>query len=229
MTRLSHRTAAALSGLAIAVALPAAWAQGSPKSLGSGAGSGPIMTRDELRTCMNQQTELNVRRDKLEADRKALEADRAAIVAENEVLKGQQGKFQQAQGNVAEVNARTQALSERVSDWNARMQQFEKENRTGPFADRQRRQLMSERAELDRENEALNAARGGVSGASPEEVKAYNERAAALQARSNEWNERNKRLVAVSEKLADDRAFWASDCGNRRYLDTDEAAIRQGK
>jgi hypothetical protein len=50
------------AALAALLALPApALAQAKTGSLGGGAGAGPVMTRDELRTCLKTQVELKQR------------------------------------------------------------------------------------------------------------------------------------------------------------------------
>ena len=207
----------AMVTMAVALIAPLAQAQGTAKSLSGGAGTGSIMTREELRACLKQQTTLAARRDQLEQDRATLEKDRAAILAENDALNKEKGQIGQDGGVVAAINARQKALSDRIADWNARMQAFEKENRSGPFADRERRRLVAEQKEIEAENRALEGNRTDLGSASPESVKAYNERAAAQEKRTIEWNARNQRLAEVSQKLADDREFWGAECGNRRY------------
>lgn len=230
MQHTPARLAAALMGLTLA--LPMAWAQDNTKSLGGGAGTGKIMTLDELRVCLKRKDDLAAQVAKFEADRIQLDKDKAAILAENQELKGEKGDVQAAQGKVREINERQRAVADNVADWNARWMAFEKEGKTDPFADRQRRKLLQEKRDLEAENAALEAERAALSGgeaSAATAAKGYNERAEAQQRRTVEWNARNLRIAETSRKLADEREFWAAECGSRRYLEQDEAAIRQGK
>lgn len=229
MERIPASLAAALLGLTLA--LPQAWAQDSTKSLGGGAGTGRIMSRDELRACMKRQGDLAAQVAKFDADRVQLDQDKASILAETQALKGDQGDVQDSQAKVREINERQRVVAERMTDWNNRMAAFEKEGKTGPFADRQRRKLSQEKRELGAENEALEAERAatGDGSAATDAAKDYNKRALAQQTRTVEWNARNQRLAETSRKLADEREFWAAECGSRRFAEQDEIAIRQGK
>ena len=62
---------------------------------------------------------------------------------------------------------------------------------------------------------------GASSGASQ-----VNSKVDALNTRTAAWNERNKRVVKMGEDLTQERDLWASECGNRRYREDDEIAIR---
>ena len=219
----------AAATLDLAVAAPHAWSQDT-KSLGGGTGTGKIMTREELRACLKRQDDLAAMVAKFEADRSAHEKEKGALLEAQQNLKGDRGDVQAAQGKVREINERSDKLSAAIADWNARMQAFEKENRSGPFADRERRRLMQEKRDLEDESAALEKARAEVGGGEAQaEARAYNERAEALQARTVAWNKRNQELADRSVKLTDERQFWAAECGSRRFTEQDEMAIRQGK
>lgn len=216
----------ALAALAGALALPLA--ASAQKSLGGGGGSGPIMTRDELRTCLKQQADLNVRVAAFERDREALAKEKDAILQTKAAIDAERGGVQADAAKINDLNARTEAVAKRIDEWNVRWQAFEKEARSGPIADRQRRQLLGEQRDLQEANAALEkerAALGGV-GAGASEVNAKVER---LNARTVAWNDDNKRIVALNEKLTQERALWAGECGSRRYLEEDEVAIKAGK
>lgn len=224
-----HLLLLCLGGLVAVTTLPAV-AQSAPKtgSLGAGSGSGPVMTREELRTCLKQQAALKQMSESYEAKKAQLDADREAILAESKALGGQLGDAQAAAAKVNELNERTAAVAARVNEWNERWQAFEKAKRTGPMADRQRRQLIAEQRELEAENAALDAEREQLGGAGQGAAE-VNERSEALNKRTVAWNDRNKALVAEGEKLAQERDLWASECGNRRYREDDEIAIQRGQ
>lgn len=220
---------AALSAL---LALPApALAQAKTGSLGGGAGAGPVMTRDELRACLKAQVTLKQRVADYEAQKAAAEKEKADILAENQKLVAEKGQLGAAAGKVKEENARSADLAQRVDDWNARWSAFEKSGRAGPNVDRERRRLIDEQKSLQREQEAAKAAAaGGGSGAADASAAAqFNAKADALGQRTVAYNERNKALVKAGEDLAQERDLWAGECGNRRYREDDEIAIKQGK
>lgn len=233
MTRpVSPLFAAFLVALLVApmMAPLSAQAQTPPKtgSLGGGAGAGPVMTREELRTCLKQKEEIAARTTLLDNNRKALEADKAAIQAETEALKAERGGIDNTRGNVESINAQQQKLSERIEDWNVRMKAFEAEGRTGPIADRMRRTLLREKADLEKENDALEAARGTTK-LDPESAKRYNARAAAAEQKVVSWNQRNAAAAKESEALLQDKDLWTSECANRRFREDDEIAIQKGQ
>jgi len=219
-----------LVGLMAALSKPAS-AQTAPRtgSLGGGGGSGPVMTRDELRACLKQQDELAKLRADYEARTAQLTKDREALLAEGQAVSGGLGDAQASMAKINEVNARATALAERVDEWNVRWQAFLKANRSGPVADRQRAQLVREQKAMDSEKAALDAEREQLGDAGQGSAAEVNERSAALNARTVEWNTRNKALVVEGENLAQERDLWASECGNRRYREEDEIAIKQGR
>jgi chromosome segregation ATPase len=233
MTRpVSPLFAAALVAVLVAplMATPSAQAQNAPKtgSLGGGAGAGPVMTRDELRACLKQKDEIAARTTALDSSRKALEADKAAIVAETEALKAERGGIDSTRGSVESINAQQQKMSERIDDWNQRMKTFEEDGRTGPIAERMRRNLQREKAELEKESAALDAARGNTK-LDPASAQRYNERAAAAEQKVVAWNQRNAAAVKETNDLLQEKDIWTSECANRRFREDDETAIKKGQ
>lgn len=209
--------------LAVAMLGPApALAQ---KSFGAGTGSGPIMTRDELRECIKQQKALGDAVATFEKAKADLEADRVEILKTKQAVDAQTGSVKADVSQVNEVNARTEALSKRVSEWNESWQAFEKADRSGPMAERDRRRLLTEKRNMEKEEQALNAQRAALGGAGSG-ASQVNTQVDALNARTAAWNERNKRVAKMGEDLTQERDLWASECGNRRYREDDEIAIR---
>jgi hypothetical protein len=62
-----------------------------------------------------------------------------------------------------------------------------------------------------------------------EAVASYNARAAALDSRIKDWNERNARANEASSALQNERENWVSSCADRRYREDDELAIKRGQ
>ncbi|RVT51068.1 hypothetical protein [Rubrivivax albus] len=198
------------------------------KSLGGGGGSGPVMTRDELRACLKQQATLATMVQNYEQERADLEREKGEILQNKQTLDAEAGGVKADVSKINELNARTEALSKRVSEWNENWQAFEKANRSGPMAERERRRLLSEKRSMEKEEKDLadeRAALGDASGGASQ----VNSKVDALNARTVAWNERNKRVVKMGEDLTQERDLWASECGNRRYREDDEIAIRNGQ
>ncbi len=222
-----------LWGLVLVVAPGAARAQapaaeGKTLSLGGGKATGRLLTRDELRACMQQQASLNTRRDQLDNDKKTLDADRAALMQEQETLKGERAKIDQQGAKVGEFNQRMREHSEKVKDWNERFKDFMDSGRSGPVAERQKAALEREKKELQAAQQDLDQLRAAI-GSTEVLVKSYNERAGALDKRAATWNERNVKLVEVAQSLQNERVTWQGDCGDRRYREDDEIAIKRGQ
>ena len=233
--RLRHH-ARARGALITSVALPLAllgtlaatspaWAQ---KSLGGGAGSGPVMTREELRTCLKQQEALKTQVAEYERQRSEHEKERAAILETKTALDAERGGVVADAAKINDLNRRASEVAQRIADWNDRWQAFEKNGRGGPTADRQRRSLVNEQRELNAENAAIEKEREALGGVG-EGAKEINAKVDALNARTVAWNENNKRIVKRGEDVTQERDLWAAECGNRRYREDDEIAIKQGK
>ncbi len=221
-----------MAGLLLSTAGAMAQAQqgaAAPKTatLGGGSGSaGPLLTREELRACMKQQTELGTRRNALEEQSKQLAQDKVAVLGEAEALKAERAKIESTRGAVADINARQSALSARVVQWNERAKALTESDRRPSTGET--RALERDRLALQAESEALQAERAALPDMQTA-VNAFNSRAAAQDQKVVEWNERNKKLADATEALASDREQWTADCGNRRYREDDEIAIKRGQ
>ena len=228
MTQSTPRLLPHLTLMALAAALSAPLPALAQKSLGGGRGSGPVMTREELRTCLKQQATLKTQVEQYEQEKAAIERDKADIQSTQKAIDAERGGVQADAAKINDVNARTEALSKRINDWNVRWQEFERDGRSGAMGDRMRKRLVDEKRAMEREEKALDderAALGGVGGGASE----INAKVDALNARTVAWNARQKAAVKRGEDLQQERDLWASECGNRRFREDDETAIRNGK
>ena len=94
--RLSTRGALLALAAGLTLPLPAL----AQKSLGSGGGSGPVMTREELRTCLKQQATLTTRVADFDRQRAELDAEKAAILQTKQALDAERGGVQDEAGKV---------------------------------------------------------------------------------------------------------------------------------
>ena len=75
----------------------------------------------------------------------------------------------------------------------------------------------------------LDVERETVLGENQAAVNAYNARVGTLDKRVVDWNQRNAQWNEASKALEIERKDWVDQCGNRRYREDDEKAIRAGK
>jgi hypothetical protein len=216
----------------------AAWAQTNPRpaegrtlSLGGGSGgaSRPILTREELRACLQREQTLRPRLSAIEAARQPLDTEKDAIAADQEALRADREAIDERRRRVDDLSARMTAYGERVTDWNARVKELNESPRRGPQADRARVQLNREREELEKQRLALEAEKAELSVGSETMVSDYNAKATALQARIAAWNERNGKWNEDSELAEAERKDWVASCSDRRYREEDELAIKRGR
>jgi chromosome segregation ATPase len=230
---LAPRIAAALlivCGGTLAVA-PGAIAQNKAEGRtltlgGSGGAGGPVLTRKELRECLDRQDAIAKARTVLDTDRQALDAEREAIKVEQEQIKADRSKIDETKAAAVSLNQRYKDLNARVEAWNA--QRKDAEDRSGPSGDRERRRLERERVDMEKTQAALDAEREKIASGNEAAVNSYNDRATALDGRVKDWNQRNDEIFKRSEKLAAERDLWAGECANRRYREDDEILLKKG-
>jgi chromosome segregation ATPase len=210
----------------------AAPADGATRTLGTsgGSGSGPLLTRDELRACLAQQESIRKRLEEHDAQRVALSSERDALVAEKDTLGADRARIDVAKKALDDLGARFAAYGNRVTALNDRVARFDgMQSRGGPTVDRERNAIERERAEIEKERVALDADRTRLVGEAEAAVKSFNDKAGALDARMTGWNERNGQWNGATTTIESDREQWVRNCANRRYREDDETAIRRGQ
>lgn len=101
---------------------PAKPAQGS---FGQGKGSGPLLTRAELRQCLTQQDSLRKSDELLRRERQALDEEKSELVRLGAELKEQLAALDRSsQVAVDQYNARAAARDQRIDALEARMAPF---------------------------------------------------------------------------------------------------------
>lgn len=94
--------------------------------------------------------------------------------------------------------------------------------------DAEQKRNEADRAELLSTGEALKTELATLDRSSGDAVDAYNLRAKKRDDAVDGYNTRQHKLVADAEKLSDTQSLWKSECGDRRYREDDEIAIRRG-
>jgi chromosome segregation ATPase len=215
-------------------ALPAAapTTSASAPTRGFGSARGPLLTRDELRACLSQDEDLKKRRAAHDAAVGPLEDEKKAIAEQQAAMRAERAKLDGGELNAAVTafGQRAKVFEERRAKFEVRLKAYNDAGRTATAEEREA--IEAERAELQKEHGALEAERKRVQGmqtALREAAQAYNAKIGPFEARVADWNKRQAAFNETGAAIESDRLAWAGSCGNRRYREDDELAIRQGK
>lgn len=234
MFRLS--TLALCVGLVTTLTAPAVLAQTKPaaaaesaKGLGGGRATGKLLTLAELRVCIQRQDDLAQRKATIDAQRTAMNQERDRITAETAALAQEGEKLKALSNSLTDINHRFTALNARVAAFQERQQDFANAGRSGPLADRTRRELDAEQRAIAKEEATLKADAKQLDETVNRAKTEYTTRADTLERQVADWNARNKTQDGLASQHEDDRISWLETCGNRRYKEDDEKLIRAGK
>ena len=198
-------------------------ADGKTGAIGGGSGGGGILTRDELRACLMQEVTMRTRLSEHAASREPLDQEKLTLTADQQVLRTDRAGIDELKKQSEALADKLKAFSLRVTTWNSQVEEFNSSSRTSdPNRERRQAALNSERELIAKERTELEAERMGLLASNEVQVKAFNVKAQALDARVGAWND-------AGPKLETEREQWVSACSNRRYREEDEIAIRAGK
>jgi len=224
------------TGLLLALGALGAVAQTPPKPTGGGnktlsgsAGNGKLMKYDELRLCLQQQDKLKQRQPELQRQRDVMDQERQAIAKDGDAVKAQNEALNTLGDKVKDFNARMKMQSDKVTAWKVRQDEFNAAGRSGPAADRQRKELEKDLAELQKAETALKTESDQIGAEREKLVAGYNERANQQEKAANDWNARSRTLDAAFQTYEDERLDWKGRCADRPYREDDEKLIRSGK
>ena len=198
-------------------------------SFAAGSGKGPILSRDELRACIQQEESVRTRMTEHEARRGPLNAEKEAIAAEQAALRAERGPIDEVKKQADELAERFKAYTARVEAWNQRVADFNAKPGSGSQADKQRNELNKEREDLQKAQTELEADKARLTSAGEVAVRNYNAKAGTLDQRVADWNQRNQAWNDATRLLETERQGWVGNCSDRRYREDDEIAIRRGK
>jgi hypothetical protein len=171
-----------------------------------------IMSIDELRACMTMQ--------------KANEEEAGALKREQVDFAREQDEVRAAQADVKKVNDElaTRAAALR-SEQTAMVNRVNELRTVGEAAktDAEKADYEKERDKLAERNRAHEQAVAGFNAAQQAQVT----RIETLNARIGPLNERGKTINDRVEPLQDKVIAWREQCGNRRYREDDETAIKK--
>jgi hypothetical protein len=127
----------ALAGLLLAVSVHAADppSRAGPKVAGFGSKGGPLLTRAELRVCLQRSDRIRTEAEAVNRDRGAIEAEQAALVKGGDELKAELATLDRTNVEAVEKYvAKAQARDKRIDEhgaaadaYNARVAALQKE------------------------------------------------------------------------------------------------------
>jgi predicted nucleic acid-binding Zn-ribbon protein len=198
-------------------------------SLGGKSSSGPILTRDELRTCLSQEEVIRKRLDAHTALRAPLDKEKSDLSAVQQTLRAERAPLEDMKKQAEDLSQRMKDYGVRVNGWNERVAAFNTANPSGARGDRERSALNKERDDLGVLQKALEAEKAELATKSETLVRDYNAKATAVDAQVTGWNQRNEKWNQDARALEADRSEWVISCADRRYREDDEIAIKRGK
>jgi hypothetical protein len=236
-----------LASLVLACILPLgaahALAQSNPApAKGAAVKSGPVnddakrrgkgdrlLTRDELRACMRLKESNEAGTTEIERRQAQLDQEREALVNAPDAGAGVRAAVDEKLNAVKQADAAYAAYGKRVADWNARMAEFEARSKDMRNADRRREVLRQEQVALKADEQKLVAERDAAIAAYEASVKEANAKLSQGDGGKAAWNKKSEALAGDEQALLAARRKWATECGDRRFREDDEIAIKAGK
>ncbi|MFM7506761.1 MAG: hypothetical protein ACKO3M_09430, partial [Rubrivivax sp.] len=201
-------------------------------TLGGGTGTAsrqPILTREELRECLNREESIRTRLDHHQGARTPLDRERDDVRTQQEALRTERAQIDAVAARANELRSRMEAHSQRAAQWNKDMENFNARPVPGLPGERERVRLNNERDALQKSQATLEAERTAVVADNERVVAPFNAKARQLEAAVLEWNTRNQAWNDAGARLEGERKDWVTGCADRRYREDDEIAIKAGR
>jgi chromosome segregation ATPase len=94
-------------------------------TLGGGAGSGPTLTREQLRGCLVEQDALKTERESVMRDKSALDAEKTDLQRAGEALKAKLEAIDPSNADALKAHIEeSKAHDQRIDGWSARLPAF---------------------------------------------------------------------------------------------------------
>jgi hypothetical protein len=192
-------------------------------------GGKKIMTREELRVCLQRNDDLKARAKELDDQAAVINGERPQIEQSLEAIRAERAGLEARAANIRAFQPRMVAYGQKVEAFNKRMGELNGKDRLTSTEGRQLEELRKQLPELDAERKALNDERDRLLDGYEDSVKAFAAKAKATEDRAAEWNQRKTKHTQDTEDLAAASADWRRECADRPYREDDEKAIRAGK
>lgn len=192
---------------------------------GGGTAKGAMLTRDELRVCIQQQQAQQRRAGDLERRRSELAGEADAVRRRQQDVQAERDAYQ-AQADA--FQARIKAHGQRVTQYNQRLQDFRDNPPKGKDAEYQRGLIEGEGDAVAKADAALKADAPRVNAELEQARQRLVAHAQAQVDAAAAANERNRQFNADAKAYDDELEDWKQRCGNRPFKDADERAVRAG-
>lgn len=219
-----------LSSLALALyAGTALAADGKTSSLGNANSKAPILSKSELKACLAQQIKLKQTAADLDQRVPAVNAEGDDMAKRRDALKVETEAYQKQNDAIKDFNARQTAFAERAKQWNADKKAFDEQEMSGAERKRRARDLQTRLDELHRDEASLDAEGKALSAAVQNEGATLQAHQVSFNDALDAWKAKQSALEKERDAYELDREEWQQTCGNRRYREDDEAALKAGK
>ena len=171
-------------------------ADGKTLSLGgNNISSGPLLTRDELRACLQHEDDIRTRLGQVDAARAVLDQEKLGITTTQTALRSDREGINALKLKIDDLGERMRAYTARVDALNALVIEHNADTRVGtPPWERRRKEISAEREAVEVQRAGLDAEKGPLSEAAQAAVADFNAKATALDTRVTDWNSRNAKL-----------------------------------
>lgn len=188
-----------------------------------------IMTKDELRACMKLKASNSARVLQLNLQNEQSKKERAELAGSADGSGALRAEAEKQLVIVKAADELVKASNALVTDWNARMAEYELNKKTMRNADRALQRLKNERSELKAKDDVLVADRAAKIAVYEAAVAAANGKISQRSSGNAEWNKKNEAMIAEEASLEEARDKYSEECASRRFKEDDEAAIKAGK
>ncbi len=169
-----------------------------------------LMSRDELRVCLDRNEAAKVEADAIAQADKELAKERDAVLLERDAIKAQQTEIEEAEKAILAEN---QVVAKRFEELKELLPKMNKKEQAEAKADYEQRA-----GKVNAQIEPHNARK-----------KAFLEQVRLFEERVETFNKKKDALAERADKLGDEQDAWRNECGNKPYDEADEIAIKKEK
>lgn len=201
----------------------------APAAAPAMSGGKKIMTREELRVCLQRNDELKARSKEIDDRAIAINNERPEIERALDSIRADRAGVEARAAELKAFEPRMLDYRKRVEAFNARMTELGGMQRMTRTEGRELEDLRKQIPVLEAERVALNQDRERLVSAYEEGAKAFTAKAKGAEDRAADWNQRKAKHTQETQDIATAAADWQRECGDRPYREDDEKAIRAGK
>lgn len=186
-----------------------------------------MMTRDELRTCMNLQRTIDAKAKAMDQDNAKMQADKDNITASTSELETLRTDLAKQRDDFTRADNTVRENTKKLQAWNKELHQIAASPNSA--SQEKKKQVENDYANLSKDNKQVMAQRDTTYKTYSLGAKQFNIKATSLEKQVSGWNAQDKQFTTEVNTLAKMRTDYASACTNRPFLEADRAAVKAGK